>query len=407
MARRPGKRVMILGAGHEHLPLIRKAVDLGHFVITVDYLPDNVGHRLSHHYVNISTVDATGVLEAARREAIDGILTIASDIAVPTVAFVAGQLGLAGPTPQVARLMTDKAEFRRFQKAAGFEHPDHVTGTSLGAVRARVHELTPPLLCKPTDMSGSRGVTRVDDPRTDELERAFEHARSFSRSGRVCVERFVDGIDVSGDGFLVDGQLAYLVVTRKVTRGLVPTGHRIPAAISVEDERRLRSEVSRTCAAAGQADGPLDFDARLGAAAATIIEMSPRLGGNSIPVLIGRATGSDPLAASLAFALGDPLPLPARVDIRRPCAVYLFGSERPGRLVAVADEATVRSAVPEVFGVTLKHSVGDAVEAFEHSGNSLGWTVFDCPSAKDYDAIVERIRQSLGLVVGDAHVGER
>ena len=118
------KKLMMLGAGANQLPLIKRAVELGLHVITVDYLPDNVGHKYSHQFVNCSTVDCAGVLAVAERLEIDGIVTLASDAAVPTIAYVTSSMGLNGASSPIAKILTNKAQFRQFQRQHGLS--DHV-----------------------------------------------------------------------------------------------------------------------------------------------------------------------------------------------------------------------------------------------------------------------------------------
>ncbi len=156
----PAKQIMILGAGLFQLAAIRKATELGYRVVTVDYLPDNVGHRFGHHYVDCSTTDRGAVRAAAEELSIDGIFSMASDVAVPTVAHVAAALGLRGPTPQAAATLTDKARFRQLQESSSLDHPRWSAGTSLEALRPSLAALPPTVVVKPADTSGSPGGRR-------------------------------------------------------------------------------------------------------------------------------------------------------------------------------------------------------------------------------------------------------
>jgi formate-dependent phosphoribosylglycinamide formyltransferase (GAR transformylase) len=177
---------MVLGAGPFQAPLIERAVALGCEVISVDYLPGNVGHRLSHRYVNCSTVDRDGVLAAAREHGVDGICTYSSDVAVPTVAYVAQQLGLPGAPLAAAITMAAKHRFRAFQAQEGLSHPHFVSGTRFAMVADGLSRLRFPAVFKPVDTSGSRGVTRLETGEVQLARRAFDRARNASRSRTVC-----------------------------------------------------------------------------------------------------------------------------------------------------------------------------------------------------------------------------
>jgi formate-dependent phosphoribosylglycinamide formyltransferase (GAR transformylase) len=223
------KRLMILGAGPWQLPLIQKAVARGLWAITVDNVPGNVGHTASQQFVECSTTDAAGVLDWARRLRIDGIVTMASDVAVPTLGHVADALGLPGCPAAVARTLTNKTIFRRFQAERGdLQVPAFVVGHQFDDVFARLSTaFTPPVLFKPADSSGSRGLTRVEALDHKSCRAAFERALRFSRCGLVCAESFVEGIDVSGDGMLRSGGWQG-VFTRKRSNAYVPYGHELP-----------------------------------------------------------------------------------------------------------------------------------------------------------------------------------
>jgi len=400
-----GQRLMILGAGPHQLPLVRRAVELGCHVITVDYLPENVGHRLSHQYVNASTVDVPAILSAARQLRIEGITTFGSDPATPTVAAVAAALGLPGPPVAVARVMTDKGRFHEFQQVRGLDGPVSFAldeGEVLSELPAQPRA---PVVVKPADASGSRGVVRLEQFDLDKLSVAAEQARQFSRTGRVCVESCVDGIHTSGDGLLCDGRFDLVLLTDKFRRGFVVTGHALPSGISQGDRQRILAEVERTCAALGYSDGPLDFDVVFTPERVAVIEMSPRLGGNGIAQLISRATGFDLLEANLYYALGKEIPpATAHQQIVQPCGSLIFGSSTAGRLREIVEESELRTRVPEVFDYYCGYRPGDGVEAFTHGGASLGHVLFDLPVAGSYQAMADRIGEVLGLEV-DVHAG--
>lgn len=393
------KRLMMLGAGPAQLPAIRRAAEAGVYLITVDYLPDNVGHRYSHQYMNCSTTDREAVLAAARRLAIDGIVTFASDVATPTVAYVAEQLGLPGGNPRAASVMSNKGLFRAFQRQQGLRGPAFAVGSDPAGLRRGLEGLRLPAIVKPVDTSGSRGISRLEDPSDAALERAFAIARQHSRCGQVCVEEYVGGTDVSGDGFFTAGRLS-AVVTRKYSRGFMPTGHRLPSPLPPAAQRRIREEVERSALALGYRDGPVDFDARIDGADVVVLEMSPRLGGNGIPMLIGFSTGCDLIQALVRFALGEAPGVPAELACVRGCGSWVFGYDGAGVFLGGSGAEAVRDAVPEVFEYVLTASAGDRVDRFEHSGRSLGYALFACASDEEYERTVRRIAAAQALSVG-------
>lgn len=394
-----GKHLMILGAGPFQLPAIRKAVELGYRVTTVDYLPDNVGHRHSQQSVNCSTADVECVYQAARDLKIDGICTFSSDVAVPTVAAVAARLGLHGARLKVAQIMADKGRFRAFLEEAGLDHPRFVIARDYAQAAAGFSRLQAPVIFKPVDASGSRGMTVLHAWTEAEARRAFAHALQFSRSSVVCVEEFIDAVEVGGDAFLSQGRIAFLAITHKHLSGLVVTGHSLPSNLSPEDQERVRAALDQTCAALGYGDGPLNFDVMVSPQRVVILEMSPRNGGNGIPAVIERATGVDVEELALRIAAGDPLPPLASMAMQQGAGSCVFGSRRGGLFKSIADADELRRAVPEVFDFHLALWPGERVSPFEHNGNLIGYVLFDCRDAADYDRLTRAINAALAIAI--------
>lgn len=391
------KKLMILGASSAQLPIIHKAIELECHVITVDNLPGNIGHQFAQQSVNCSTVNQYGVLLYAQELEIDGIVTFASDVATTTVAYVAEQMGLTGCPTKVIAGMSNKANFRLFQQQHNLNHPAFYIANSINDIRLD-RTLAVPLLCKPVDTSGSRGVTSVESLTLQDLGKAFSYAQCFSRSGLVSVEEFVLGIDVSGDGFLIDGELCMLI-TQKYMQGFVPIGHSLPCNLAPGEQQRIREEVEHTCRALGYRNGPIDFDVKLDDHRVVVIEMGARLGGNGIPELIRRATGIDFIAMTIQYALGEQCVLPVDASVINPCASWVFGSESKGRLENIASDKKLRREVPELFEYTMNYKIGDDVPFFEHSGNCLGYALFDCPPSTGYQTMVNKLNIAMQLQV--------
>ena len=393
------KKLMILGAGPNQLPGIKKAVDMGLYVITVDNISDSIGHKYSNRFVNCSTVDRMGVLKAATELDVDGIVSFASDVAMPAVGFVVGRLGLPGVSEYVANTMVNKANLRIFQNENKLNHPQFLLAKDMDDIRKQISGLTSPLMFKPIDTSGSRGISVVWEADPKSWAMAFERAKIHSRAKTVCVEEFVSGIDVSGDGLLLNGRLEYAVLTKKFKKGFVITGHRLPTDLSVAEQERIFVEVVKTCTAIGYKNGPLDFDVRISRDSVTIVELSPRLGGNGIPMIIEHGTGVDVFSAAIRLSLGYELKLPGKAEISRNCGSLIFGSDIGGILEFISTDQELRDAVPEIFDCYINFAIGDEVSRFTHGGNSLGFVLFDCPEYSSYSSVVEKIKEHLRIEV--------
>lgn len=389
---------MILGAGPFQVPAIRKAVALGCHVITVDYLPDNIGHQYSHEYVNCSTIDRDGVLQAAIQKKIDGICTFGSDVAVPSVAHVCEQLGLPGAGVAAAETMAYKHLFRAFLKQNRLPCPEFVVASSVEEVWANVERLKFPIMIKPVDTSGSRGVSRVVFNDTTSIDNLFASAQSFSHSRTVCLEEFVDGIEVGGDGFLRNGRFCFLAITQKYLNGFVVTGHRIPTNISTFDQERVRHAIEGCCRALGYVDGPLNFDVVVASDQIVILEMSVRNGGNGIPAVISRATGVDVEILTIQYAIGACAESTRHVTIHG-AGSWIFGAEVSGMLKRIRCFEDILPEVPELFDLFIAVPPYGNVQPLTHNGNLVGYALFNCKSAAAYSETVEKIRQCLHMEV--------
>lgn len=394
------KTLMILGAGPFQAPAIEKAAAMGARVISVDYLPDNVGHRYSHQSVNCSTVDKEGVLQAAVANRVDGVCTFSSDVAISSVAYVCEKLGLPGASPHAAETMATKHRFRTFLREAALPCPRFVSGNAFEEVFASLGDLRLPIVFKPVDTSGSRGISRLDSFERRGAEAAYQKAQAHSRCGTVCVEEFVPGVEVGGDAILIGGRVAFVAITHKHLLGFVVTGHSLPTNISRADQARVVQSIETICGALGYSSGPLNFDAIVSPDAVTMLEMSARNGGNGIAAVIERATGVDVEKATIALALGSKPQLPAHPEVKRGAGSFVFGSPVGGTLLRMSSVEELKRSVPEVFHAYFVRQIGDAVGPFEHNGNLIGFALFDCDGAAEYDRVTEAVRATLDIAVG-------
>ena len=391
-------KLLVLGAGPFQVSGIKKAVALGHEVITADYTTDGIGHRFSSQRVDCSTTDIAGILGIATELEVDGICTFASDVAVPAVAHACTELELPGVPEPAARTMAFKHRFRRFQHEHGLPHPHFANGRVLEELGS-IADFTWPLIVKPVDTSGSRGVIKVIEPSMDAVARAFTAAKEFSRSGMVCVEEFVRGTEVGGDAIVVDGKTAFIAITRKYLDGFVVTGHSLPAAINAHAQAMVVNALESCCVALGNITGVINFDVMVDEGRTCVLEMSPRTGGNGIPAIITHATGVDPEIATIQLALGQPIETtPARAT--QGAASWVFGSRSAGILQHLNGADEVRRYVPELLELHQTTPQGSTVEPFMHGGTLLGYALFECPSPNHYRSIVSRIEDALQLAVG-------
>ena len=199
------KKLLILGGSSYLLPAIRAAHELGIYVITAEYLPDNIAHKYSDEYHNVSIIDKDAILQLAEDLQIDGIVSYATDPGVVVAAYVAEKLGLPTSPYESVKILQNKGKFREFLRDNNFNVPYSETFKEYSEVELSKFKF--PIIVKPVDSAGSKGVTRVDDETA--LRAAFEYALKYSITGEVIIEEFIEkkGYSTDTDSFSIDGKL--------------------------------------------------------------------------------------------------------------------------------------------------------------------------------------------------------
>ena len=307
------KRLLLLGGSRYLLPIIEAAKKLGIYTITCDYLPDNIAHKYSDEYRNVSIIDKDAVLEAARDLKIDGVMSFACDPGVVTAAYVAEQLGLpsCGSYASVC-ILQNKDKFRKFLTDNGFTVPAAKGYTCVEEALKDTALFHWPVIVKPVDSAGSKGVTRVDDPA--ELEASIRYALSFSHSNAFIIEDFIQkkGFSSDTDCFSVDGELKFVSFSSQrfdesAENPYTPSAYSWPASISREHQQELTGELQRLLRLLGMGTSIYNVETREGVdGKAYIMEVSPRGGGNRLAEMLRYATDVDLVTNAVRAAVGLP-----------------------------------------------------------------------------------------------------
>jgi carbamoyl-phosphate synthase large subunit len=201
---------MILGAGRCQVPIIKQAQQMGFETIAVSIGGDYPGLSVADKSYEVDVREKEKILEIARQERICGILTDQTDIPVPSVAYVAEEMGLPGIGCDCALRFTNKYKMRQFCEEIGIPVPRYFLASSLSEAREQAQHLGFPFMVKPVDSQGSRGVTKVNH--LDELEGKFQNAMSYSASGHAILERFLPWMEIVVQGFVSDYDYTNLII---------------------------------------------------------------------------------------------------------------------------------------------------------------------------------------------------
>ena len=300
------KKIAILGASYLQKPLVLKSKEIGLETHVFAWRDGNIVEGICDFYYDMSILDKEAILKECKRIGIDGITSIASDIAMPSVNYVANELGLVGNSLESTLISTDKFEMRKALTAAGVSCPKFAFFSEPNF--SEDTEFTFPVIVKPTDRSGSRGVTKVYEP--GKVNEAIEKALANSINERAIVEEFIEGREFSVEGISANGKHQVLTVTDKVTTGepyYVELEHHQPAQITKAQWQAIEEETLKVLDALKIENGASHTEVFLTKEGnIRIVESAGRMGGEWIGShMVEASTGFDYLKSVILVALGE------------------------------------------------------------------------------------------------------
>ena len=372
------KKILLLGGSAQQVVAIEKAKELGYYTVLCDFLSDNPGQYVADKFYLVSTTDKDAVLGVAIEEEISGILAYASDPAAPTAAYVAEKMGLPGNPYESVCILCEKDKFRAFLKDNGFCTPE---ANGYSDIKKALADLSTgkfrlPVIVKPVDSSGSKGVGKIED--LVNAEKTLKTAFEFTRSGRIIVEEFVEklGYQVAGDGLSIDGKLLFRCFANdhfnpKCKNPFVPIAASFPYNMPKWLHDKIHEEIQKLISILSMKTSTYNFDIRVDKDYNVyLMEVAPRDGGNYIPQIINYATGVDLVECSIKAAMGERLNVDDIVAPQGYWAYYAVHSLHDGVLEKVEiDKDFEKSHIVENHLLKTK---GDEVKAFVGANSTLG-----------------------------------
>lgn len=398
------KTLLLLGGSEAQLIAIEAAKKLGYRTVLCDYLSDNPGRKLVDSFYLVSTTDLSGVLEVAKEESIDGVVAYGSDPAAPTAAYVSGELGLRGVPYKTAKNFCNKHLFRDFLQENGFDVPWAISFSLYDSADSIASQIPSyPAILKPTDSSGSKGVTVV---RSEiELKSAIDRAAENSRNGVLIVEEFIERDHphvIEAEIFVVDGTVQSWglmnSVRDKKTNPLLPAGYSMPLSIGDERINLVRNKIQKLVDAAGIKQGAMNIemivnkDNRL-----FFLDAGPRNGGNMLPEFIGMASGKDLVCATLRAAMEENADLDVAYDGKGGYwGLVVLHSFSNGRFKGVEYSPAAQKALQREY---LNISEGDPVRRFDVCGDLVGLSFFSFEDEDTMKQVMENINENIKVLV--------
>ncbi len=383
------KKILLLGGSRYLLPVINEAKALGLYTITCDYLPDNIAHRYSDEYHNVSIIEKDQVLELAKKLKIDGIMSFACDPGVITAAYVAEKLGLPGCGPyESVKILQNKNLFRAFLRDNGFTVPDFRDYADIDTAVSEAVNFKYPVIVKPVDSAGSKGVSRVESFKG--FKAAALYAKENSIHGRIIVEDFIlqHGFSSDSDCFSVDGDLCFCSFNsqyfdKNADNPYAPAGFTWPSSISEEHKAELKSELQRLLKLLNMKTSVYNVECREGTdGKAYIMEVSPRGGGNRLCEMLKYVTGQNLIRNAVKAAVGLPLDELTEPEYTGNWAQIVLHSYKSGKFRGLS---IAPQLLPYVVEKDLWFKDGDEVEEFTGANKTIGTLVMNFSSREERD----------------------
>ena len=352
------KKLAILGAALFQEPAIIKAQEMGYETHVFAWAAGDRGEKMADFFYPISIKEQDEILEKCREIGIDGIISIASDLAMVTVNYVAENMGLPGNSVEATKISTNKHWMRNAFEENGDPSPRSMlvdSHTDFSSI-----DMKYPLIVKPTDRSGSRGVHKVFDQR--QLRDAIIRAREYSFEGKAVVEEFAEGDEYSIEYISFEGKHYFLTATAKITTGapfFIETGHRQPAPLSEEMIARIKEISEHALDTLQLRNGAAHIELKIDGDEINIIEIGGRMGGDFIGSdLVQLSTGYDFVKGVIKVAMGEDPEVPETLESNKAGVNFIinqkdveayeqFKKEHPGTIIREHIDSDLSDAVTD------------------------------------------------------------
>lgn len=391
------KKLIILGASILQVPGIKKAKEMGLYVIALDIDPNAIGFKYADEYHVISTIDVDSVLELSKKINPDGIMTLASDKPMITVARVGEELGLNTISCETSVKVTNKARMREALQKGNVPIPKFIVVNTKEEYLDGICKFNNKFIVKPADSSGSRGIFLVENKK-DILD-AYNHSLKYSTTGEVLIEEFMEGPEVSVESITINGETQVIAITDKYTTGpphFVELGHNIPSRLSNEIKVSIEAVAKQAISALGINTGPSHTEIKITADGPKIVEVGARLGGDNITThLVPLATGIDIVEESIKITLGEGI---NELKFRNEAAAIRYIKINRGTIKKIVGlERAIK--IEGVEEIKLTKKIGDKVESFSSSTDRIGFIIARSNNVNDALKICEDAKKKIKIEI--------
>ena len=401
------KSLMLLGGICYLLPVIETAHRYGYHVITVDYIPDNIAHKYSDEYHNISILNKEAVLELAQRLQIDGILSFAVDPGVVTAAYVAEKMRLPfSCSYNAVCILQNKILFRQFLSSNGFTVPFAKGFVSKEEALQDTAQFHWPVIVKPVDSAGSKGVNKVEDP--EELAAAIDNALAASYSHSFIIEDYLEkeGLSSGAECFFVNGKLMFCgfydqFFDTKASNPYTPSAECWPADKPESILNEVRSELQRLGDLLHFKTGLFNVEWRVCTDGKVyLMEVSPRAGGNRLAEILKVAADVDLIDAEVRKAMGEKLRGIHEPNYHGCYAIQVLHASSSGRFDRVIIDSDFGRSY--VFEKEIRVNQGAIVSSFSGANSAIGTLFLRTDNRADMSRLLNNISDFVTVRLDDS-----
>lgn len=400
------KKILLLGGSAQQVPAIKAAKEMGYYTVLIDYLPDNPGQYLADKWYQESTTDIETVYKIALDEEVDGILPYASDPAALPAAIVAERLGLPTNPSKSVEILGVKHRFRKFLQENDFPCPKNYTFSKVDnfeTIKSHIDTLNLPIVIKPTDSSGSKGVSFLKD--LSDLKQAIRYADLYSRNKVIIAEEFIEkGFPyiIGGDIFIMDGRIVLFgdmaCLRENNGQSLIPIGKKKPNGLDSKQSTAVHNELQRIVDVLGIRNGEMNIEIIVDRNDRPhFLELGPRAGGNMIPIQLSDAFGVDLIKANVAVAMGEHFEFNP-VESEECFMTYVLHSNHDGFFKDIEYSTEIEQYI---YRKVIYKKMGEKVEKFDGAGKALGIIFMKFPNKTKMDSAEKNINNHIRIKLYD------
>ncbi|MCF8295986.1 MAG: ATP-grasp domain-containing protein [Saprospiraceae bacterium] len=390
-------KVMILGAGIYQVPLIKKSKELGYYTIVISYKGNYPGFKFADKVYYEDTTNIAKILEIARNENIDAIVTTGTDVAILTLGKINDELGLCGLSHTAAKLSTNKLDMKEAFLSGGVRTANYEKVSKLSEAIDAFNKFQKPVIFKVVDSSGSRGIIKVSDEST--IPSIYRKISKITKEDYIIVEEYLTGEEFGAQAFVFDKEIKFIMphgdMVFKGDAG-VPIGHYVPYITREEVLEDVKLQLENAVKALKLDNCGINADFILCNGKVFVLEIGARVGATCLAEMVSIHYGIDYYKYILDAALSNELETIGEPE--KACIAELLLASKDGIIKRISYEGEQYECI---FDLSFDYFEGDRVRKFQVGPDRIGQIVLEGESLNQLNDFLIKIKRNLVLEISD------